>query len=326
MFEHGLARGDARDVRGEVGPVVRAEEEDAILQEKSPEIHAVVAALIVGQPHPAQRGVLRFIVDARARVAGAVVVDEAAAVEGVSSGLRDDVDDTRRATGRTPPGSPPVRTSTASMASLLKPLPCTPSITLVVEMPSIVHWLSAEVEPFMAMEIARPCVRAMIGHDAWMVARDVGVVAVHGEVDDHVAAVASRRRRRRRVHEGRVSRDQDLLAHGELQDQRNRRDPVRGDRHRLLDACKAGAADPQDVAAGRQRGQAVRSVLGRDGRSVRGRARAGRFDRDARERRAERIRDPTLDAARTEGGLRDPGGCGEDESSPGRGAPNERPR
>ncbi len=31
-------------------------------------------------------------------------------------------------------------------------------MTLVVEMPSIVHWLSAEVEPFKAREIERPCV------------------------------------------------------------------------------------------------------------------------------------------------------------------------
>ncbi len=286
MFEHGLARGDARHVRGEVRPVVRAEEEDAVLEEKSPEIHAVVAALIVGQPHPAQRRVPRFIVNARGPRAGAVVVEERSSMEGVAPRLRDDVDDSSE------------RPSVLGLEAAGPDLDRLDGLVVEPLALNAFHHVGRRYAVDRPLALGggravhgdgdRASLRcAMIGHDAGMGVRDVRVVAIHGEVDDHVAVIGSRRRGGRGVHEGRLARDQDLLAKRELQDQRNRRDLVRADCHGLLDARESGPTDPHDVPAGRQRRQPVRSVLGRDRRSVRGRARASRLNGDARERRAE---------------------------------------
>ena len=66
----------------------------------------------------------------------------------------------------------------------------------------------------------------MVRHRARMIEGGVGVVAVHGQVNDHVAPVARRGRRARRIHEGRLCRDEDALAQRELQDHLDRRGRV----------------------------------------------------------------------------------------------------
>ena len=73
-------------------PIVRAEEPETVLHEKSAEVGSVVEPLAVGNAHLDRARVSgrELLLGRRAR---RVVVDEAVAVELVAAGLRDDVDD-----------------------------------------------------------------------------------------------------------------------------------------------------------------------------------------------------------------------------------------
>ena len=136
---------------------------------------------------------------------------------------------------------------------------------------------------------------AVVRHDARVILGNVGVVAIDRHMDDDVATVTDRGRGARRVYEWRFSRDENALALSELQNHPDRRGDVDADGDRLFHARKTGKARSNDISAGWQRRQPVRSVLCGHRCAPSLQVGPDDGDRDSRNGRAEGVGDPARD-------------------------------
>ena len=289
-----LVRARTRDrlqVLVDLDAVVRAEEPDLVLHDEPAEVRAELLAHVLRQEvvRP-ERRLLDVALPAEVRRlddldvgahAGIVVVTERAAVELVSTRLRDDVDDAARVAAVL--GLVAARLHLDFLDELVVDV-------LALEALDDVRRVDA-VDQEQVLRRRRPIDRdrqrtalrlAEVRLHARLREHDVRVVAADRQLVDDLGAVVAPLRRRRHVDERRLARDRHLGRRRDRQLQVDRRRRVEPDRRRLLHLAEVGELRRDLVLARRNAREPIAAVRSRDRRSAALQVRARRSTRSRR--------------------------------------------